>query len=66
MGKVIIETQDHQELEIRTFLTSQQIQNLIREKEKKERAKELIKSTFGTLKENKELECQSELEWYEQ
>ncbi|WP_457641375.1 hypothetical protein [Persephonella sp.] len=66
MGKVIIETKDKGELKIKTSLTLEQIRKFIEEIEKKEKAKELINATFGTLKENRELELKSELEWYEQ
>lgn len=66
MGRVIIETRDEGELKIRTSLTLEQIQKLIKEIEKKEKAKKLIDTTFNTLKENKELEAKSEFEWYEQ
>ncbi len=66
MGKVIIETKDEGEIKIKTSLTLEQIQKIIKEIEKKEKAKKLVASTFGTLKENKELEKKSELEWYEQ
>jgi len=66
MGKVIIETTDKEELKLKTSLTSEQIKNLIKKLEKKEKAKKLIKSTFGTLKENKELEEKVKYQWYEQ
>jgi hypothetical protein len=66
MGKVIIETMDKGELKIKTSLTSKQIENFIKEIEKKEKAKNLVASIFGTLKENRGLEEQLEAEWYEQ
>ena len=66
MGKVIIETKDKEELKIRTSLTSEQIKKVIEKMEERERAKKLVDITFNTLKENKELEVKSELEWYEQ
>jgi len=66
MGKVIIETKGKGELKIRTSLTLEQIKKFIEEIEKKEKAKKLIDTTFNTLKENRELEAKSELEWYEQ
>ncbi|ACN98694.1 MULTISPECIES: hypothetical protein [Sulfurihydrogenibium] len=66
MGKVIIETKDNGELKIKTSLTLEQIKNLIEGIEKKEKAKKLLNATFNTLKENRELEIKSELEWYEQ
>ena len=66
MGKVIIETKDNGELKIKTSLTLKQVQKIIQEVEKKEKAKKLIDSTFGTLKGNKELEEKSEIDWYEQ
>jgi len=66
MGKVIIETKDKGEIKIKTSLTSEQIEKFIKEIEKKEKAKKLVESTFGTLKGNKNLEEQLEAEWYEQ
>ncbi len=66
MGKVIIETKDKGELKIRTSLTSEQIKKVIEKMEERERAKKLVDITFNTLKENRELEVKSELEWYEQ
>ncbi|NPA52287.1 MAG: hypothetical protein GXO22_05290 [Aquificae bacterium] len=66
MGRVIIETLDERELKIRTSLTSKQIENLVKEIEKKEKAKKLVEATFGTLKESKNLERLSEEQWYEQ
>ncbi|HIQ50345.1 MAG TPA: hypothetical protein EYH54_00060 [Nautiliaceae bacterium] len=66
MCKVIIETKGKGVLKIRTSLTLEQIKNFIEEIEKKEKAKELIDTTFNTLKENRELEVKSEFEWYEQ
>ncbi len=66
MGKVIIETKDEGEIKIKTSLTSEQIEKFIKEIEKKEKAKNLVESTFGTLKGNKNLEEQLEAEWYEQ
>lgn len=66
MGKVIIETKDNKELKLKTFLTSEQVEKLIKEIEKKEKAKKLISSTFGTIRENEELEKKSEIQWYEQ
>ncbi len=66
MGKVIIETKDEGEIKIKTSLTSEQIEKIIKEIEKKEKAKNLVESTFGTLKGNKNLEKQLEAEWYEQ
>ena len=66
MGRVIIETREEGELKIRTSLTLEQIQKLIKEIEKKEKAKKLTNTTFNTLKENRELEAKSEFEWYEQ
>ncbi len=66
MCKVIIETKGKGELKIRTSLTLEQIKKFIEEIEKKEKAKELIDTTFNTLKENRELEVKSEFEWYEQ
>ena len=66
MGKVIIETKDEGEIKIKTSLTSEQIEKFIKEIEKKEKAKNLVESTFGTLKGNKNLEKQLEAEWYEQ
>jgi len=66
MGKVIIETKDKGEIKIKTSLTSEQVEKFIKEIEKKEKAKKLVEFTFGTLKENKNLEEQLEAEWYEQ
>lgn len=66
MGRVIIETMDKGELKIKTSLTSKQIENFTKEIEKKEKAKELVTSTFGNIKENRELEELLEAEWYEQ
>ncbi len=66
MGRVIIETSDNENIKLKTSLTAEQIKNLLENIEKKKRAKKLIESTFGTLKENKELESKLKDEWYEQ
>jgi len=64
MGKVIIETEDKGELRLKTSLTLKQIEKIIKELEKKEKAKKLVESTFGTIKENKNLENKLKTEWY--
>jgi len=64
MGKVIIETEDKGELRLKTSLTLKQIEKIIKDLEKKEKAKKLVESTFGTIKENKNLENKLKTEWY--
>ncbi|GAB6072882.1 hypothetical protein JCM14244_12590 [Venenivibrio stagnispumantis] len=44
MGKVIIETEDKGELRLKTSLTLKQIEKIIKELEKKEKAKKLVES----------------------
>lgn len=56
MGKVIVETKDKKEIEIKTSLTSEQVEKLIKEFEEEEKAKKALDKLFGILKTNKSIE----------
>ncbi len=56
MGKVVIETKDNKNIKIKTSLTSEQIQKLLKEIEKKEKINETFNKLQGILKTDKSAE----------
>ncbi|WP_029520496.1 hypothetical protein [Persephonella sp. IF05-L8] len=56
MGKIIIETNDHKEIRIKTSLNSKQVENLIKELKNKEQAEKAFKKLRGILKTGKSAE----------
>ena len=49
-------TKDKKEIEIKTSLTSEQVEKLIKEFEEEEKAKKALDKLFGILKTNKSIE----------
>jgi len=56
MGKVIIETKDEKELEIKTSLTSQEIEKILKEFEERKKSEETLDKLKGILKTDKSAE----------
>ncbi len=56
MGKVIVETKDEKELKIKTSLTSQQVEKLLKEFEEKKKAEVALDKLKGILRSNKSAE----------
>ncbi|NPA52673.1 MAG: hypothetical protein GXO22_07235 [Aquificae bacterium] len=56
MGKVIVETKDERELKLKTSLTSQQVEKLLKEFEEKRKAKAVLDKLRGILKTDKSAE----------
>jgi len=56
MGKVIIETKDEKELKIKTSLTSQEIEKILKEFEERKKGEEALDKLKGILKTDKSAE----------
>jgi len=56
MGKVIVETKDEKELKLKTSLTSEQVEKLLREFEEKRKAEVALDKLRGILKTDKSAE----------
>ncbi|WP_456383158.1 hypothetical protein [Persephonella sp.] len=56
MGKVIIETRDEKELKLKTSLTSEQVEKLLKEFEEKRKAEIALEKLRGILKTDKSAE----------
>jgi len=56
MGKVIVETKDEKELKLKTSLTSEQVEKLLREFEEKRKAEAALDKLRGILKTDKSAE----------
>jgi len=56
MGKVIIETKDKGEIKIKTSLTSEQVEKLLKEFEEKRKAEAALDKLRGILKTDKSAE----------
>jgi len=56
MGKVIVETKDEKELKLKTSLTSEQVEKLLREFEEKRKAEVALDKLRGILNTDKSAE----------
>lgn len=56
MGKVIIETKDEKELKLKTSLTSEEVEKLLKKFEEKRKAEIALDKLRGILKTNKSAE----------
>jgi len=56
MGKVIVETKDEKELKLKTSLTSEQVEELLREFEEKRKAEVALDKLRGILETDKSAE----------
>ena len=56
MGKIIIETNDNKNIKIKTSLTSEQIEKLLKEIKRNEKSIEVLEKLKGILKTDKSAE----------